>query len=185
MRPLSARERKLIAVLILVAAIALVLSLMITPIVSGFAERAARRDALIQTFHANEQRIAAIGALQAEAERQIGQMQGLFMAAPDAETAGEALRERIEAAAQDLGADVKTSEAVPPDASQTDANWARAAIDARMSHAQLANLLAKLNALRPALAVETITVIADDALTNTKSDLLDVRLEVSAPFVPA
>ena len=180
MRQLSARERKLIAVLILVAAIALVLSLVISPIVSGFAERAARRDALIQTFHANEQRIAGIGALQAEAERQIGQIQALFLAAPDAETAGEALRSRIETAAQDLGADVRSSEAVPSEAA-----WARAAIDARMNHSQLANLLAKLNALRPALAVETITVIADDALTNTKSDMLDVRLEVSAPFVPA
>lgn len=70
MRTLSPRERKLIAVLILVAAVALVLAGVIGPIVSGFSERAARRDALIQTFHANEQRIASLGALQAEAERQ-------------------------------------------------------------------------------------------------------------------
>lgn len=102
------------------------------------------------------------------------------MAAPDAEQAGEALRERIETAAQELGADIKSSEAVP-----AETGWARAAIDARMSHAQFANFLAKLNALKPALAVETVTVVADDALTNYKSDLLDVRLEASAPFVPA
>ena len=48
-----------------------------------------------------------------------------------------------------------------------------------------AGLLARLNALKPALAVDAVTVIADDALTNPKSDLLDVRLEASAPFVPA
>jgi hypothetical protein len=58
-------------------------------------------------------------------------------------------------------------------------------MDMRMSHAQLAALLARLNAMKPALAVETVTVIADDALTNYKSDLLDVRLEATAPFVPA
>lgn len=180
MRTLSPRERKLVAVLILVAVIALVLTVLIGPVVSGFSDRATRREALVQTFQTNDQRIASVNALQAEAERQEGQMQALFMAAPDAEAAGEALRERIEAAAQAQGADIKSSEAVP-----AEAGWARAAVDARMSHAQFTGLLARLNALKPALAVETVTVIADDALTNYKSDLLDVRLEASAPFVPA
>ncbi len=179
MRPLSSRERKLIAVLILVLAVSLVLTIVIGPVVSGFTERAARREALVQTFHANERRIGSLNALQAEAERQPGQMRALLLAAPDADEAGEALRERIETAAQDAGGDIKASEAVP-----TEQGWARAAIDARMSHAQLATLLARLNALKPALAVDSLTVIADDALTNTRSDLLDVRLEATAPFVP-
>jgi general secretion pathway protein M len=180
MRPLSARERKLIAVLILVLAVSLVLAVVIGPVVGGFSDRAARAEGLIQTFHSGEQRIASLGALQAEAERQADQMKGLFMAAPDAAEASEALRERIEAAFQEGGADIKASEAVP-----AEDGWARTAIDARMSHAQLGALLARLNALKPALAVDSVTVIADDALTNYKSDLLDVRLEASAPFVPA
>lgn len=179
MRPLTSRERKLIAVLILVLAVSLVLTIVIGPGVSGFTERAARRAALVQTFHANERRIGSLNALQAEAERQPGQMRALLLAAPDADEAGEALRERIEIAAQDAGGDIKASEAVP-----AEQGWARAAIDARMSHAQLATLLARLNALKPALAVDSLTVIADDALTNTRSDLLDVRLEATAPFVP-
>ena len=179
-RPLSPRERKLIAVLILVAAIALVLTIVIGPVVAGFTERATRREALAQTFHANELRIASLGALQAEAERQTGEMRQRFIAAPDAAEASEALRERIESTVQELGGDIKASEAVP-----AEEGWARAAIDVRMSHAQFATLLARLNALKPALAVDAVTVIADDALTNYKSDLLDVRLEASAPFVPA
>ncbi|GEN99030.1 hypothetical protein NSE01_08630 [Novosphingobium sediminis] len=180
MRPLSPRERKLVALLILVLAVSLVLIVVIGPVVSGFGERAARRDALVQTFHANEQRIGSLNALQAEAERQAGELRSLFMAAPDGDEAGETLRERLESAAQDAGGDIKASEAVP-----AEPGWARAAIDARMSHAQLANLLAGLNALKPALAVDRLTVIADDALTNSRSDLLDVRLEATAPFVPA
>ncbi len=179
MRPLSPRERKLIAVLILVLAFSLVLTIVIGPLVSGFTERTARRDALVQTFHANELRIGSLGALEAEAERQVGEMRTLFIAAPDGEDAGEALRERVEAAAQEAGGDVKASEAVP-----TEEGWARAAIDARLSHDQLAVLLARLNAMKPALVVESVAVIANDALTNTKSDLLDVRLEATAPFVP-
>lgn len=180
MRPLSARERKLVAVLLLVLAVALVLLVVIGPIVSGFADRAARREALAQTFHANELRIASLGGLQAEAERQSGEMRQRFIAAPDAAEASELLRERIEALTQELGGDIKASDAVP-----AETGWARAAIDARMSHTQLATLLARLNQIKPALAVETVTVIADDAMTNPKSDLLDVRLEATAPFVPA
>ncbi|KPF79871.1 hypothetical protein IP83_16050, partial [Novosphingobium sp. AAP93] len=110
---LSPRERKLVAVLILVLAASLVLTVVIGPLVSGFTERAARRDALVQTFHANEKRIGSLSALQAEAERQVGEMRALFMAAPDADEAGEALRDRIEAAALAAGGDVKTSEALP------------------------------------------------------------------------
>lgn len=180
MRPLSPRERKLMAVLILVLAVSLVLTLVISPLVFGFAERAARREALIQTFHANEQRIAALTALQAEAERQKGEMRVLFLSAPDAAEASETLRDRIETVTQDLGGDIKSSDALP-----AEQGWARAGIDARLSHAQLAALLARLDALKPALALDTLTVIAEDALTNSRSDLLDVRLEATAPFVPA
>ena len=123
MRPLSARERKLIAVLILVLAVALVLTIVIGPVASGFSDRAARREALVQTFHANELRIGSLGTLQAEAERQTGAMRGLFMAAPDAGEASEALRERVETAVQELGGDIKASEAVP-----AEEGWARAAM---------------------------------------------------------
>jgi general secretion pathway protein M len=180
MRPLSPRERKLVAVLILVLVATLALLIVIGPLLAGFSERAARREALVQTFHAGEQRIASVGALQAEAERQTAAMRQRFIAAPDAAEASEQLRERIEAAAQELGGDIKASEAVP-----AETGWARAAIDVRMRHAQLAALLARLNQMKPAIAVETMTVIADDAMTNARSDLLDVRLEATAPFVPA
>ena len=148
MRPLSTRERKLIAVLILVLAVALVLTIVIGPVASGFSDRAARREALVQTFHANELRIGSLGALQAEAERQTGAMRGLFMAAPDAGEASEALRERVETAVQELGGDIKASDAVP-----AYDGWARPARDMRVSHAQLAAFLSLLHALQTALAV--------------------------------
>jgi hypothetical protein len=90
------------------------------------------------------------------------------------------LRAAVEAIVAAAGADVKASEALPGEE-----GWAHAAVEARMGHAQLATVLARLDAARPALAVDGVTVIADDALSNFKSDLVDVRIEASAPFLVA
>ena len=181
MRTLSPRESKLVALAILLAAIALVFVLFVNPVLDGFRERDARRAQLVQTFHLNERRIANVPALQHEAERQNETMRALFMAAPDPDQAGEALRDRIETAAQSIGAEVKASESTPV----SDDGWAHAAVEARLTHTQLAALLQRLNDVKPALVVTSITVSAQDAMTNFKSDQLDVRIETSAPFVLA
>lgn len=180
MRAMSPRERKLVALLILVAVVALVLALVLGPLVDGFAARAAQRQGLIDTFHANERRIASLDALARAAGAQDEELRARLIAAPDPDEAGEALRAQIESAAEAAGAQVKASEAAAAEGTR-----ARAAVEARMGHAQLAALLAALNRVQPALAVDAVTVIADDALTNPKSDLLDVRIEASAPFVPS
>lgn len=180
MRKLSPRESRLVAIAILLAAIALLFMLIVNPVLDGFRERAARREQLVQTFHLNERRIAAVPALQHEAERQGDAMRALFMAAPDAEQAGEALREKIEAAAEAEGAQVKASESTT-----SDDGWAHAAIELQLGHAQLAALLQRLNQVKPSLAVDTVTVNAEEAVNNFKSDNLDVRIEASAPFVLA
>lgn len=180
MRPLSSRERRLVAVLLLVAVVAAVLGLLVGPIVDGFAARREQKLMLAQTFHANERRIDSLNSLQKEAESQQTLLQTRFLAAANVDEAGEALRARVEAEAQAGGAQIKSSEAVA-----ADDGWAHAAVEARMGHAQLSDIIARLNAARPALSVDAVTVIADDALTNYKSDLLDVRLEAAAPFIVA
>ena len=178
MRPLSQRERRLVAVMILVALVAAVLALLVTPVVDGFAARREKRAMLAQLFNANERRIAAVGVLQKEAERQQSEMRQRFMVAADAEEANEQLRARIEAAVTSVGGDVKASEGIPGEE-----DGARAAIEARMPHAQLPRLLELVNQMRPAVAVDAMTIIADEALGNAKSDIIDVRLEASAPFL--
>ena len=179
MRPLSQRESRLIAVLILVVLAAFALLAIIAPIVDGFRVRAARRDELASQFLANERRIATLGNLQTRAEAEEGQMRGLFIGAPDPDEAGETLREQIEAAAQDAGATIKATEAIPG----TEEGWSRASLEVQVTHAQLAALLSKLNQTKPALVVETMSVSAEDAMINLKSDTLNVRLEASAPFL--
>ncbi|WP_225207870.1 hypothetical protein, partial [Novosphingobium huizhouense] len=91
---MSTRERRLVAVLILVVAVAGVLALLVTPIIEGFSSRDRQRQMLAQVFHANERRIAAVGVLQHEAEAQQTEMRRRFMVAPDADEANEMLRAR-------------------------------------------------------------------------------------------
>jgi general secretion pathway protein M len=181
MRTLSARESRLIAVLLLLVAVTLVYFVVIGPVVDGFQSRALLREQLHRQFRGNEQRIATLDALQREALRQQDAMRTMFLIGNDAEEAGETLRAQIEAAAQASGADIKATEAL---LSSQD-GWARAALEARMTHAQFAALLAQLNQQQPPVVVENVIANAADALNDPKSDLLNVRLEISAPFLRA
>jgi Tfp pilus assembly protein PilO len=181
MRTLSERESRLLAVLLLVAAISLVMLVLVNPVIDGFRERAALRERLGQEFRVNEQRIASLNSLEHEALQQQDAMRARFITGPDADEAGETLREKIEATAIASGANVKATEAIP----STDDAWVRVALEAQLSHAQFATLLARLNQQEPAVVVETVVVSASEALNDPKSDLLNVRLEASAPFIRA
>lgn len=181
MRPLTARESRLVAVLILLALVALVLAVIVGPIVGGFQQRAQERTLLAQRFQTNERRIAALDALQHEAERQQDALRGVFIAAPDADEAGETLREQVEATAQAAGVRVRATEAMQAG----EDGWVRAALEAQMTHGQLADLLARLNRQAPPVVIAALTINAADAANNPKADVIDVRLEATAPFVRA
>jgi general secretion pathway protein M len=181
MRPLSQRERRLFAILILIAVISLALLVVVGPIIGGFNSRAQQRAQLAQQFLINEQRIASLGALQREALRQEDTMRTTFLTAPDADEAGETLREQVEATAQGTGATIKATEAT----ASADDGWVRVTLEAKTTHAQFATLLARLNQQQPAVVVETFVANAADALNDPKSDSIDVRLEISAPFIRA
>jgi Tfp pilus assembly protein PilO len=181
MNKLSPRESSLVAILILVAAIALVFLAVINPIAGSFRDRAAKRDQLALTLQANELRIANLGALQHAAQDQATAIRGMFIVAPNPDEAAESLREQLEGAGLSVNATIKATEA----GVSAEEGWTRASLEARMTNAQLAQLLASLNHLKPAVVVETANIIAEDALTNRKSDQIDVRIEASAPFVRA
>lgn len=202
MRALSPRESRLVALLILVATLTLVALIVVEPVVAGFRDRAGRRRELAGTFVLNERRIAAMPALTHEAERQKDELHRRLLTAPDADEAAEMLRSMIEAAATASGADIKSTDSAGSgeDGDDTAADptdharkaqdsaadgWVRATVEAEMTHARLGDLLARLNALRPALVVDHVTIVADDALYHFNSDQIDVRIETSAPFLRA
>lgn len=181
MRQLSPRESRLVALLILVAAVTLLILVVINPIMGSFRDRATARDQLALTFQTNEQRIANLNALQHAAEDQAEALRGLFIVAPNTDEAGEALREKLEGAGTSVGATIKATEA----GVSAEEGWTRASLEARLTDAQLTQLLERLNLIKPAVVIETVNIVAEEQLNNRKADQIDVRIEASAPFVHA
>ena len=94
-RTLSARERKLIAVALLLAVVALIWAIVIGPVISGFASRAEQRTQLRAEYQRNSRLINAIPALRRRAEKQQSVRDQLVIAAPNATLARDRLRERL------------------------------------------------------------------------------------------
>jgi general secretion pathway protein M len=174
MKPLSARERKLVAIGLLVAAFALFWLALVRPIYGSFVENAERRTELRQQYAQNERLIGQVSGLRFAAEEQ-GKLQTLYtLDAPNAEQAGELLKARLEASLEKAGGELRATESV--DASN---GWVRASATALVSNDQLTAWLGMLNNEQPYLAMETLTIVADRALNSGRLDLMDVKIEVS------
>ena len=70
MKPLSPRERKLVAVALLLGVIALIWIALLQPVLDGFTERAEQRAELADRYAQNERLIGRIGQLRRVAEQQ-------------------------------------------------------------------------------------------------------------------
>jgi Tfp pilus assembly protein PilO len=180
MTDLSPFRQRMLALLLLAAAVLLFTFGVALPIMAGYSARAAERERLAATFQLNERRIASLPALANAAAREADQLRAQVIAAPNADEAGELLREQLETAAMAVGADIKST-----DSAGADNGEVRAMLQAQMSHAQIEALLNRLNTIRPYVVIESISLVAEDALVHFNSDQIDVRIEVSAPFVPA
>jgi type II secretory pathway component PulM len=179
MRPLSPRERRLVAIGLLVLAFAMVWLRLVQPLASGFAERAERREQLCARYAQNERLVGRIAALRRTAEAQQRQSSAFSVAAPNAEQAGERLKERLEASLAKAGGELRSSESV-----ETAPGWVRASVTAVVSNDQLLDWLGQLTNEPPYLAMESLTIGADRAINSNQMDLLDVKLEASIPLGP-
>jgi len=180
-RALSARERKLIAVALLLAAIAGLYLLVLQPILGGFAARAERRETLLAEYAHNDRTIASIPRLRRSVERNADQLQRFVIHAPDADRAGLLLEDRLRRAVEAAGGEFQSSEHAPTPA----AGSVQARASARLTLAQTVMLLEQLQNTPPYLAIDALTLTAEDALSSTIIGPLEVRLDVSVPFVPA
>jgi general secretion pathway protein M len=177
MRALSRRERRLIAMLLLVALVALVQLAIIGPIIGGFSARAERREALRLTYQHNAGTIAGIPRLRRLAERQQGLVDAFTLAAPSSEAGGELLKERLQAAVEKAGGEFRGSEGIV-----APRVWAGARVNARLSQPQLVALIAALENARPYLVVSALLVTADEALLVRGPSQLDVQIEATIPL---
>lgn len=171
---LSARERRLIAILILVAAIALLWLGVISPIATGFAERAEQRDRLAQVYANNSRLIASIGRLRKLAEVQRADSDRFHIVAPTLVAANEILKARLSDAVTDAGGQTRSVQEVEADPGRVGA-W----IEARMTLPQLVAVLGTLENRAPLLALSSLSVSADPAATSVRPDTLNVRIEAS------
>lgn len=177
MRPVSPRERRLIALLILVALAALAWFVIVSPIAAGFSTRAQQREELNLRYLHNQRTIASVPRLRRQAEEARRRIDAYVIPAPNAEHGRETLKERLHRIIERSGGDVRAV----GDA-EGEAGWARASISARMTLPQLASTLDQLQNTPPWLVIETLSVEANDALVTGQSSIMDVHLEAAIPF---
>lgn len=180
MRQLSARERKLTAVALLILVLVLIQMLVIGPIIAGFTARAEQRALLRATYARNERLIGTIPALRRRATLRQGALTRFALAAPSAALAGDQLKERLRIGFAAAGGQVIGIQDVAASGPQ-----ARAWIGGRIALAQLPQLLAGLQNAPPYLVLEGLKISADQSLAAGRLDTLDVRIEASIPYILA
>jgi type II secretory pathway component PulM len=180
MKPLSTRERKLVAILLLLLLIAAGWALILSPMIDGFSSRAGQRALLRATYERNSRLINAGPALRRQAERLRPVAAQVALGGATIGVARDRLQERLRKDFADAGGELTASEDAP-----SSANDVHAWVQGRISLADLAELLQRIDATPPYLIIETLRISADSALETGRLDKLDVRLEVSIPYSPA
>ncbi|WP_353229028.1 type II secretion system protein GspM [Novosphingobium sp.] len=180
MRALSPRESRLVAVLLLLAALALVYVAVIQPLFGGFADRADAREALLTRYAANNRTIAAIPRLGRQAAARSRQTARYALIAADRATAADQLRDRMQAAANAVGGEFHGAE----DVTAAPAMMAMR-VAMRVPAGKLPALIAAVENAPPLLTITGLAVSADDALVSGATSNLDVKFDIAIAFRPA
>jgi len=172
MKPLSPRERKILALGLLAGTVGLAWLLVAAPILGGFEARRQEREVVLANWKRNERLIASVPAMRDAALEQRRTSRLYHITAPSQTAAAEALKQRLAAALTESGGvvtavqEVKTN--LPPGA------------DARITLTQLDHSLRRLQDEPPYVVAEYAMVGADRAFQSGRSEPLDVRIEISA-----
>lgn len=178
MRPLAQRERRLIALGILLGLVAVVVLGAILPLVGGMAARAIERGELRETYVHNQRVLAGIPAWRAQSVRQKATAAKYAIVAPTEALAAELLKQRISRMTNDEGGNVQTISDVQGDVPE---GWVKVRADLQLTIGQLYKSLARLESEAPYVVVGYVSVAADRASKTGHAAPMDVRLEISAP----
>ena len=184
MNSLSDRERRLIAILVLVAVIALGWLAILSPIISGFEARAAERERLALVQASNQRLIDNVARLRRQAEAQKADMARFHVIAPTPAAAAEQLKDRVAALVGEAGGEVRALQDIEAGEGRIELR-----VEARLGSGQLPRLLERLQNAEPLLVVRSLSVSAPAALgadvSAPSSRNLDVRFDVAASHSPA
>ena len=181
MRPLTARERRLVALGLLVLAVGLLWLLVIGPLVGGFFDRAQERRDLWATQRRNERLIASLPALRASAEAQRRLTPRFAIAAPSEAAASEAFKDHIRRVATDEGFTIKGIEDLPADGP---AGAVKLRTDLTLTLNQLYETVRRLQSEDAYVVVDYLSITADRSLAAGRLAPLDVRLELTSAWRP-
>jgi hypothetical protein len=177
MNSLSQRERRLVAVLLLVALVAVAFYAAIFPITDGFSARTAARSKLFETYARDENAVLQIASARRAAEAQRRDAPRYRLTSGNAAEAADGLKERVASLITATRGDLRSVEDIAAPAGSI-----RVRADARLTTAQLAAAITSLQRGEPLLVIEALTVAADDAVQSGRASPMDVRLEVSGSY---
>ena len=183
MTGLSDRERRLIAVLILVAVIAFAWLAVLSPIIGGFQARAAERERLALVQASNQRLIDNIARLRRQAEAQKADRARFHIVAAPPEPASEGLKDRVSALLSAGGSEVRALQDIEAGEGRVELR-----IEARVGAGDLVTLLERLQNSEPLLVVTALSIAApgsDPAAQSSQANQLDVRIDVAASYSPA
>ncbi|HWA88826.1 MAG TPA: type II secretion system protein GspM [Rhizomicrobium sp.] len=177
MRPLEPRERKVVAVAILIAALVVVWYALINPLVVGFIDRAEERAELQTAYRKNQRVLSGIATWRDEVEEQTATQSQYAIVAPTKVLAAENLKQRLNRLANATGGSVQSVSDLPSE----NENWVRVRADMQLTMSQLYKSLYRLENEAPYVVVGYVSVVADRAVQTGHLATMDVRIEVSAP----
>lgn len=177
MRPLEPRERKVVAVAILLAALVVVWYALVNPLLVGFIDRAEERSELLATYQKNQRVLAGIANWREEADEQTASQSQYAIVAPTKVLAAENLKQRLNRLANMVGGSVQTVSELPAESD----GWVRVRADMQLTMSQLYKSLSRLENEAPYVVVGYVSVVADRAVQTGHLATMDVRIEVSAP----
>jgi general secretion pathway protein M len=182
MRPLAPRERRIVALGLLVGVAAFVWLALISPMLDGFHARAQRREELLVQYQADRRLLGSVSALQKAGADQRRTTYLYQITAPSANVAAEALKQRVGDTLTAAGGAVGNMQQVQ---AGVPTGWVSARVDAQIGLAQLIAAIRELENEGPYVVVQYLSVEADRAASTGHAAPLEVRLQVSALFRPA
>lgn len=178
MRRLNPRERRLVAIALLLAALVLPYLLIVAPIVDGFSARAAERAQMAQQLEHDRRMLGSVGVWRARAQAQRLDRASYALAATSPAAASEAAIQRVSASLQAVGGKVRSVREQPGSAGQVHVR-----AEAQLSLTQLAAVLKVVGNQKPCIVVEGLSIAADQAAAAGRLSPMDVRIDLAVPYV--
>ena len=185
MNMLAARERRLIALALLLALVAVVWLGAVRPLIEGFADRADQRATALEDYARNARMIHASPHWRATARRMAISASAFELAQTGEASALEAARERLARQLAAAGAVVHAIRPQPSGSSSSSSSGSggvRLRADFQIELAGLMQVLRRVHDQAPSGLVDSLSIASDPAAAAARGRALEVRLDVSYAY---